>query len=188
MRNSGGCGLAEASVALVDAVEPVDSMETLARAAAGDSAAFEELVREHQAMVFGLAYHFLHDRPVAEELAQDVFVELYGSLGSIESPAHLKFWLRRVATHRSIDHARRESRRPHVSLDEPMHIGSQSQDGSRGSIAPAGSLASTLAAPASDAADPFVSAKLRQLVATLPEKRRLVVILRYQEELELHEI
>ena len=37
------------------------SQETLARATEGDQAAFTEIVRQHQAMVFSLAYHFLHD-------------------------------------------------------------------------------------------------------------------------------
>lgn len=48
--------------------------ELLARARTGSESAFAALVREHQAMVFGLAYHFLHNRAQAEELAQDVFL------------------------------------------------------------------------------------------------------------------
>ena len=67
------------------------SQETLARATEGDQAAFAEIVRQHQAMVFSLAYHFLHDRGVAEELAQEVFLELHRHFGTIESPRHLVF-------------------------------------------------------------------------------------------------
>ena len=77
--------------------------ETLARAAGGDHAAFAELVREHQSMVFSLARRILRNTATAEESAQEVFLELYRNLGGIQSPAHLVFWLRKVTTHRCID-------------------------------------------------------------------------------------
>ena len=81
--------------------------DTLSRAKNGDQTAFADLLREHQAMVFSLAHYFSRDRATAEDLAQEVFIHLYQNLGSIESPAHLKFWLRRVTSHRCIDHARK---------------------------------------------------------------------------------
>ncbi len=55
----------------------------LTRSAQGDSLAFAELVQQHQGMVFSIAYHFLHDRALAEDLAQEVFLELYQSLDRI---------------------------------------------------------------------------------------------------------
>ncbi len=42
--------------------------EALARVARGDASAFGDIVREHQGLVFSLAYHFSHDRASAEEL------------------------------------------------------------------------------------------------------------------------
>ena len=47
-----------------------EGREALARSAHGDQAAFAMIVREHQGMVFSMAYHFLRDRWLAEELAQ----------------------------------------------------------------------------------------------------------------------
>jgi len=112
-------------------------------------------------MVFGLAYHFLHDRGVAEELAQEVFLELHRHFGTIESPRHLVFWLRKVTSRRCIDHTRRRAFWPKFRLDEVPE-------------------------PASPAlqADPMLSRALARLVASLPEKAKLVVILRYQEDLD----
>lgn len=112
-------------------------------------------------MVFGLAYHFLHDRAVAEELAQEVFLELYRHFGTIESPQHLVFWLRKVTSRRCIDHTRRRAFWPKLRLDEVPE-------------------------PASPArlADPMLSRALARLVASLPERAKLVVILRYQEDLD----
>jgi len=126
---------------------------------------FTALVREHQAMVFSIAYHHLHDPSAAEEVAQDVFLQLYRSLESLESVAHVTNWLRRVATHRSIDYGRRRKVRPQVSLEDVREP-------------------STAAAPA----DPFLSERLRQLVASLPPKARAVVVLRFQEEMDPEEI
>jgi len=53
---------------------------------------FGELVRAHQRMVFSIAYHFLLERSVAEDLAQDVFLQLHRALPE----AHVTAWLRKV--------------------------------------------------------------------------------------------
>lgn len=128
---------------------------------------FETLVREHQRMVYSIAYHFLQDRTAAEEVAQDVFMELHKHFTGIESNEHALNWLRRVACHRSIDFARRLPKARQVdwnSVPEPMQ-------------------------PAfASASDPLLSGKLRELVASLPYKMRMAVILRYQEEAEPEEI
>ena len=137
----------------------------LKRACAGDSTAFAELVREHQSMVFSIAYHYLQDRSLAEDLAQEVFLELYQSLARIQSAAHLTFWLRKVTANRCIDQGRRKLRRREMALEdtpEPKAV--------------------------DPPADPLLSERLRQSVATLPERQRMVVILRFQEGLGPGEI
>jgi RNA polymerase sigma-70 factor (ECF subfamily) len=68
---------------------------------------FERLVDEHQSMVFSLAWRMTGDRGLAEEVAQDVFLELDRHMERIESPEHALFWLRRVAMNRSADAMRR---------------------------------------------------------------------------------
>jgi RNA polymerase sigma-70 factor (ECF subfamily) len=138
--------------------------DTLSRAKNGDQMAFADLVREHQAMVFSLARYFLRDRATAEDLAQEVFIHLYQNLSSIESPAHLKHWLRKVTGHRCIDHSRKHKMRM-VSVEEAPEPVSSFEFG-----------------------DSLMSATLRRIVATLPEKPRLVVTLRYQEDLDPTEI
>jgi RNA polymerase sigma-70 factor (ECF subfamily) len=68
---------------------------------------FEQLVDEHQSMVFSLAWRMTGDRGLAEEVAQDVFLELDRHMERIESPEHALNWLRRVAMSRSADALRR---------------------------------------------------------------------------------
>ena len=72
-----------------------------------DPVDFADLMARHQAMVFSCAFHFVRDRSAAEELAQDVFLQLFRDLPSLSSPDHITFWLRKVTSHRCIDYARR---------------------------------------------------------------------------------
>ncbi len=125
---------------------------------------FADLVRRHQSMVFSIAVHFLADRPAAEELAQDVFLQLHANLATLNSEEHVKFWLRKVTAHRCIDYKRRR-KLPQVSIDDVPEPAAPMQ-----------------------ASDPFLARKLRRFVASLPETPRLIVILRYQEELTAADI
>jgi RNA polymerase sigma-70 factor (ECF subfamily) len=142
-----------------------DTQDLLARAKAGDETAFAALIRRHQNMVFSVALHMLRSRPAAEDLAQEVFLELYRSLDRLESDAHVVSWLRRVAGHRCIDEIRRRNHRQEYATDalpEPGH--------------------------APEARDVFGAERLQELVAELPPRARMVVVLRYQEEMEPTEI
>src|SRR5688500_16323944 len=139
--------------------------ELLAEARAGSDNAFAALVREHQAMVFGLAYHFLQCRAQAEELAQDVFLALHQNLARVESARHLLFWLRRVTSNRCIDTVRSAQRRRELPIEEIHEPG----------IMPRFN-------------DPLLGELLRTVVAELPPQPRMVVTLRFQEDLDLSEI
>jgi RNA polymerase sigma-70 factor (ECF subfamily) len=139
--------------------------QALWNAKSGDRDAFAVLVREHQSMVFSICWNYVRNEAAAEEMAQEVFLDLFTSIRSIESPAHLTFWLRRVAAHRAIDHGRRQKNRPSVALAD----------------APEPATAPTTR-------DPFVTGTLQRLVGTLPEKARMVVLLRFQEDMDPSEI
>jgi RNA polymerase sigma-70 factor (ECF subfamily) len=130
-----------------------------------DPSEFERLVIDHQRVVFSIALHSTRNRALAEEITQEVFLALYRNLESIESPAHLVFWLRRVTATRCIDMARRQRLRRWLLL------------GSNEPVAPAKSLG-----------DPFVSERLARLIAGLPVATRTVLVLRYQQDLEVVEI
>jgi RNA polymerase sigma-70 factor (ECF subfamily) len=134
---------------------------TLGRARHGDREAFADIVREHQAMVFSIAYHFIGRREVAEELAQDVFLRLFQHVQGIESPSHLTFWLRRVTSRCCIDWFRQRTRRREVGVD-PLPD-----------------------APVdSNPRDVLLERRLHRVVQELPETARLVVTLKYQEGLD----
>src|SRR6202051_2616116 len=68
---------------------------------------FEQLVEENQSMVFSLAWRMTGDRGLAEELAQDVLLELDRHLSQMKSAEHVRYWLRQVTLHRVADALRR---------------------------------------------------------------------------------
>lgn len=145
------------------AASPAASLESaLARAQRGELAAFRELIRAHQDTVYTLALRMLKVPADAEELAQDVFVALHKHLGKVASDGHLVFWLRRTVCHRAIDRLRRRLHSP-VPLD----------------------TAAAADIPIADTStDPLLERCLRDLVLQLPPVPRIVVLLRYQEDLD----
>ena len=122
---------------------------------------FAEWVRRYQRAVYSIALRMLNDRHRAEDLAQEVFLQLYRSLEDIESDAHLAFWLRKVTVNRAIDRIRHEARFENEPLTE----------------------AATVADEAGDA-DPLLQRRMAELVSQLPPAARAVVVLRYQEDLD----
>jgi RNA polymerase sigma-70 factor (ECF subfamily) len=118
-------------------------------------------------MVFSIALRILADRFLAEETAQDVFVELHARLGEMEGDDHVIHWLRRVTVHRSIDRLRQRERRREDVMD-PGDLPELAMEAVPG--------------------DPLLSRQIRQLVASLPVTQRTVIALRYQEDMSVEEI
>jgi RNA polymerase sigma-70 factor (ECF subfamily) len=139
--------------------------EHFEKARAGDASSFACLIRLHQRAVYSIALRIVIDQGAAEDLAQEVFLQLHRNLRNIESAEHMAAWLRRVATHRAIDHLR--SRR--VAADEPIDA--------------AADVANEHTSP-----DPLLRRHLNALLAQLPAQARAVLVLRYQEDLDPVEI
>ena len=129
------------------------------------TAEFELILKENQAMVYSIAYNFFHNPSLAEEVAQDVFLQLYQNLQAVASPSHATSWLRRTVAHRCIDGLRHRSMQNEVQFDELPDIAEDCPE-----------------------TDPFLQARLRRLVASLPERLRIVVVLRYGEDMDVEDI
>lgn len=134
-------------------------------AALADTDAFAAIVKQSESMVYGLAYGFFRNRAIAEDLAQEAYLELFRNLPKLDSDMHVINWLRQTVTRKCIDHSRRKKHRPHLDLDA---IPERQVD------------------PVER--DPMLTDELARKVAELPVKMRTVVILRFQEDLRLSEI
>ncbi len=126
---------------------------------------FAEAVEAHKAMVYSIGWHFLRERLAAEELAQEVFLQLHRNWPAMKSPEHIVFWLRKVTSHRAIDFARKAKRHAETSLEETAEPTTFER-----------------------VHDTFLVTYLERIVASLPEKQRMVIVLRYQEDMEVDEI
>ncbi|HEY1986987.1 MAG TPA: sigma-70 family RNA polymerase sigma factor [Terracidiphilus sp.] len=127
---------------------------------------FEQLVDKHQSMVFSLALRMTGDRGLAEEIAQDVFLELDKDLGKLETPEHACYWLRRVTMNRSADALRRRRVR---GMDLWVEV--EESHGAR----------------TEERRSPL-GARIEHLLTTLPEAQRAALVLRYQEDMTPEEI
>jgi RNA polymerase sigma-70 factor (ECF subfamily) len=74
----------------------------------GNEKAFKTLVENHQSMVINTCYGLLQNHEDAEDIAQNVFIELFNSIGSFRGEAKLTTWLYRIAVNRSINHLRKK--------------------------------------------------------------------------------
>ena len=76
----------------------------------GDRDAFQGIVAEHQNKVFSLALSFLKNREEAEDIAQDVFVEVFQSINSFRKEAELSSWIYRITVNKSLNRYKRMKR------------------------------------------------------------------------------
>jgi RNA polymerase sigma-70 factor (ECF subfamily) len=81
--------------------------ELLSRVAAGDTAAFEDLVRRHQDRLIGVCQRLLGDREEARDAAQEVFLKAFRKAGSYRPRGKVYTWLYRIAVNHCLNRLRR---------------------------------------------------------------------------------
>ena len=94
----------------------------VARARAGDTAAFAALVRRHQDRVFGFILRMLDARDEAMELTQDVFVKAWQALPGWRPEARFSTWLLQIARNAALDQLRRRRVVQFAPLDDGMDV------------------------------------------------------------------
>ncbi|NTU58158.1 MAG: RNA polymerase sigma factor [Chlorobiaceae bacterium] len=140
---------------------------------------FSDLVAEHQEMVVNTCFRFVLNREDAEDLAQEVFVEIYRSIDKFREESKLSTWIYRIAISKSLDHLRRLKRKKRFSslkriigVDDP---------------------AETIAAPDHDnpadvLADKERVAVLQDALGALPDNQKTAFLLSKQDGYSNQEI
>jgi RNA polymerase sigma-70 factor (ECF subfamily) len=126
---------------------------------------WDRLVREHGAAVFGTALRILGHTADTEDLVQDVFMEAY-RLWRARPVKHWGGLLRRMAACRALDRMRQ--RKPFVPLED--------------------NIVGTEPGPEASAVEHELAQRLRQVVASLPEREAAVFCLRYFDDLSYQQI
>ena len=148
------------------------------RCAAGDEAAFADLVADHQRMVLQLAINLLGDRDEALDLSQDVFLRVFRTIHRFRGQSALRTWIYRIAVNQARNRHRfwrRRHRADQVSLD--AHVAAHGDSLRGGDVGPERKLAQK-----------ELAARLRHALAGLPFEQRTVIVLREIDGLSYEEI
>lgn len=146
----------------------------------GDTAAFTELVEKYKQPIMNLACRTLRDMTEAEDLAQNVFVQVYKSASRYKSTAKFSTWLFTIARNLCLNEIRRRSRHPADSLDathpEQEDQPLQQYEDKKTFSPPESLLQGELAQ------------QIDRALADLPENQRSAILLCRQEDLSYEEI
>ncbi len=160
------------------ALKPVPEQsdaELIEAVLAGGGLAFETLVERYQDRIFRLLSRFTRDRGEVEDLGQEVFVKVFRKLHTFQQDSAFYTWVYRIAVNTAKDHFSRHSRRRLVLVEDAVELDSGQRDPDY-----AGS------------AEPLLEEELRevtrQVLETLPDKYREILVLREYEDLSYTEM
>ena len=148
-------------------METIQALVTAAQG--GDLEAFGEIVRRFQAMAYAGAYAVVGDTQLAEDVAQEAFMEAYSNLSKLREPAAFPGWFRRIIFKQG-DRVRRGKRVVTISLEAAFDV------------------PLTELNPAIVVEKREMSEAVRHAVDILPEHERIVTILFYSTGYALKEI
>ncbi|MEZ4270248.1 MAG: sigma-70 family RNA polymerase sigma factor [Myxococcota bacterium] len=147
-------------IALVEAVK------------SGNYGAFEELVQRYHDKVYRLAYGMTKSDRDAEEVLQETFLNAFKNIGDFRGDSSPGSWIYRIAANAALMCLRRRRRKPLLSLDD-LPVGAVM--GGKQSIWPPGAWS---LAPDRHLLNEELRGQLEGAVGQLPEKYRLVLLLR----------
>ena len=105
-----------------------EAAELVARAKAGDTAAFDELVRKYRPRVYSLALTLTGQASDADDITQDAFLKAYHKLPEFEGRSEFFTWIYRITLHRALNAKRDRKRRRTVPLDDPRLVAAVAVD------------------------------------------------------------
>jgi len=146
----------------------------------GDGGALTELVDKYKRPVMNVVYRMLRDATEAEDLAQNVFVQVYKSAHRYQVSAKFSTWLFTIARNLCLNEIRRRSRHPADSMDaaHPEQAGQPWQQfEDRKTLSPPDSLLQG-----------ELETKIEHVLAELPENQRTAILLCRQDELSYEDI
>jgi RNA polymerase sigma-70 factor (ECF subfamily) len=151
--------------------------ELMLRVKEGDGASFGVLLEKYRSPVVHFLYRMIQNGPVAEELAQEVFLRVYRSRSTYEPTAKFTTWLFRIATHLALNALR----------DGKNEKGQERLDDDSSEL-PVRQVPDSRPSVEQDMVYQARLEEVRRAVATLPEKQRAAVLMHKYEEMEYSQI
>ena len=146
----------------------------------GDNAAFALLVDKYKKPIMNLAFRMLRDMTEAEDLAQNVFVQVHKSAARYEVSSKFSTWLFTIARNLCLNEIRRRSRHPTESIETPHH---EHEDQPRQQFEDKKTFS-----PPDAVLQGELEQKIEDALSFLPENQRMAILLCRQDELSYEEI
>jgi RNA polymerase sigma-70 factor (ECF subfamily) len=90
-----------------------------------DEQAFREMVMTYQEMIVSTCYGFLRNQEEAEDVAQEVFIQIFRKVDSFRGDSKLSTWIYRIAVNKSLNKLRSKKARFLISLEEAFESGGE---------------------------------------------------------------
>jgi len=155
----------------------------MARFQAGETRAFDVLVRRYERELYGYLRRYIGDGSLAEDVFQNTFLQLHLKSGQYEVGRRVRPWLYTIATHQAVDALRRNGRHQAVSLELARETAA---DGEADSLA--ASLEGRSPCPFDAASGQEQAERVRAAVGRLPDFLRQVLIMAYYQGLKYREV
>jgi RNA polymerase sigma-70 factor (ECF subfamily) len=89
----------------------LNELELIQQLRAGDELAFKSLVENYQDLVYNTALGVVQNSEDAEDVAQEVFIQVFRSIDQFKGDARLSTWIYRITTTKALDHIRSRKRK-----------------------------------------------------------------------------
>ena len=89
----------------------------------GEESAFKKLVEEWQAMVYNTAISIVQNEDDADDITQEVFIQVYKSISSFKGDSKLSTWLYRITLGKALDHEKKKKRKKRFGFLQPLFGG-----------------------------------------------------------------
>ena len=150
--------------------------ELVQRTLGGDTSAYNSLVQRYQRQVYNLTYRMAGNAEDASDLVQETFLRAYGALASFRQDASFLTWLYKIASNLAIDQMRSKKAKGALSLDFELEEGREPAADDR------------TYSPEDTVVRGAVGDIVDRAVMNLPERYRVVVVMRHLQDMSIDEI
>jgi len=158
-------------------MKPVSKKQTdaelFALYAAGEEAAFREIVNRYKNGLYAFLWNFLNRQDTVEDVFQETFLQLFTSRDSFDTSRPLRPWLFTIAANKAKDALRKQQRTAAVSIGAIADSQEMSFDDALNT------LTSDDTMPYEELEEGEIALQVRQVIANMPENLREILILAY---------
>jgi RNA polymerase sigma-70 factor (ECF subfamily) len=156
----------------------IEDSETIKEALAGNQDAYARLMKKYHDTIYHLIYRMIHDKEEVEDLTQEAFIKAFASLKNFNDEYAFSTWLYKIASNNCIDYLRKKKLKTY-SIDKPV----EAKDSDY-----VYELPDTTYEPDKHIIEQQQQEMIQSAIDALPEKYRIVIVLRHQEEKNYEEI